>query len=350
MGFAFVRLLISPRQLVFRSSIPSARGPRFCSSALARLIRQSAQRSEPVGATGKQGGSVVQALLQAGHPVRALVRDPASAGAQALAAQGVEVVKGDYHDSASLDAAMAGAKGVFSVQMGSHPGDPDTEIVTGRSLLKAAIQAGVDTVVHTSVARAGDQENFVGWDEGRWEPLYWNNKAAVNEMVKEAGFRHWTILKPAMIMEDLVPPMVDGMHPSLRERGQFETAIEADTGIDWIAVKDIGAFAAAAFADPERFHGHEIDLAAEVFTMPEVAAKISRATGKPVSAITLSKEQALAGPYGELGYSHEMWNNVEGYKVDLDAVRSWGVPLTMLDQFIEQNRDKFVIGSSAPDA
>ena len=78
--------------------------------------------------------------------------------------------------------------------------------------------------------------------------------------------------------------------------------------------------------------------------MPEVAAKISKATGKPVSAVTLSKEEALAQPYGELGYKHESWNNVEGYKVDLEAVRGWGVPLTTLDEFIEQNRDKFVIG------
>ncbi len=40
----------------------------------------------------------------------------------------------------------------------------------------------------------------------------------------------------------------------------------------------------------------------------------------------------------------QVWNNVEGYKVDLNAVRSWGVPLTTLDQFIEQNKDNFVIG------
>ena len=73
----------------------------------------------------------------------------------------------------------------------------------------------------------------------------------------------------------------------LRARGRFETAIEADTGIDWIAAEDIGAFAATAFADPERFHGHEIDLAAECFTLPEVAAKMAKATGKPVSAVTL---------------------------------------------------------------
>ena len=296
------------------------------------------------GATGKQGGSVVRALLRAGRSVRALVRDPASTGAQALAARGVEVVKGDYHDSASLDAAMTGAWGVFSVQMGSHPGDPDTEVVTGKAFIEAAGRAGVDMLVHTSVARAGDQENFVGWNEGLWEPLYWNNKAAVNDMVKAQGFRHWTILKPAMIMEDLVPPMADTMYPSLRERGRFETAIKADTGMDWIAAKDIGAFAAAAFADPERFHGHEIDLAAETATMPGVAAKIAKATGKPVSAITLSKEEALAQPYGELGYRHESWNNVEGYKVDLDAARRWGVPLTSLDQFIENHRDEFVVG------
>ena len=54
-----------------------------------------------------------------------------------------------------------------------------------------------------------------------------------------------------------------------------------------------------------------------------------------------------AQPYGgERGYKHESWNNVEGYKVDLDAVRSWGVPLTSLDQFLAQNRDKFVIGGA----
>ncbi len=296
------------------------------------------------GATGKQGGAVVSALLAAGHLVRAMTRDPSSSAAQALAAQGVEVVTGDFLDQGSLDAALTGVEGVFSMQMGSHPGDPDTEIVTGRALIDAAWRAGVDTVVHTSVARAGDQENFVDWDKGRWEPLYWNNKAAVIDMVKAKGFRHWVILKPAMIMDNLVPPMVDSMWPSLRERGRFETAVEAETGIDWIAAKDIGAFAAAAFADPTRFHGHEISLAAELASYPEVAAKFTRATGKPVSAITLSKEEALTQPYGELGYQHETWNNVEGYKVDLEAVRSWGIPLTSLDEFIARNGQKFVIG------
>ncbi|HSD39512.1 MAG TPA: NmrA family NAD(P)-binding protein [Rhodocyclaceae bacterium] len=297
-----------------------------------------------MGATGKQGGSVARALLKAGRPVRAFVRDPASPAAQALAAQGADVVKGEFTDIASLDAALVGVDGVFSVQMGSQPGDPETEIVAGKALVEAAHRANVRVIVHSSVARAGDHEKFIGWSEGRWEPLYWQNKAAVNEMVKTQGFRHWVILKPALIMENLVPPMVDLMYPSLAERGRFETAIEADTRNDWIAAQDIGAFAAAAFADPERFHGHEIDLAAESLTLPEVAAKITKATGKPVSAVTLSEEETLAKPYGAMIFQHESWNNVEGYKVDLDAVRGWGVRLTTLDQFIQQHRDKFVIG------
>ena len=230
------------------------------------------------------------------------------------------------------------------MQMGSHPGDPDTEVVTGKALIEAAGRAGVDTVVHTSVARAGDQENFVGWDDGRWEPLYWNNKAAVIDMVKTQGFRHWVILKPAMIMEDILPPQADLQFASLRQSGRFETAVAADTGIDWIAADDIGTFAAAAFADPARFHGHEIDLAVERATLPEVAAKMSDATGKPVSALTLTEDELLERPYGSLAFKHESWLNVEGYKVDLDAVCSWGVPLTTLDLFIARNRAKFVIG------
>ena len=48
-----------------------------------------------LGATGQQGGAVVDALLAAGRPVRAVVRTPGSPKAAALAARGVEVVAGD---------------------------------------------------------------------------------------------------------------------------------------------------------------------------------------------------------------------------------------------------------------
>ena len=57
-----------------------------------------------VGATGNQGGSVVDALLARGARVRAVVRDPDKLTARALADRGVELTVGDLTDPPSLDA------------------------------------------------------------------------------------------------------------------------------------------------------------------------------------------------------------------------------------------------------
>ena len=60
-----------------------------------------------LGATGQQGGATIDALLadKRGREVKALVRDPASKGAQALGRRGVTLVKGDLDDAASVERA-----------------------------------------------------------------------------------------------------------------------------------------------------------------------------------------------------------------------------------------------------
>ncbi|MFD6726174.1 NmrA family NAD(P)-binding protein, partial [Streptomyces sp. NPDC060131] len=59
------------------------------------------------GATGQQGGAVVDALVDHKARVRALVRDPQSDRAQALAARGVELAAIRADDPASPAAALA---------------------------------------------------------------------------------------------------------------------------------------------------------------------------------------------------------------------------------------------------
>ena len=61
------------------------------------------------GATGKQGGAVVEALLTRGHQVRALTRNSASSAANRLRQQGVEIAVGDFTDHDSLVRAARGA-------------------------------------------------------------------------------------------------------------------------------------------------------------------------------------------------------------------------------------------------
>ena len=68
------------------------------------------------GATGRQGGATTRHLLAQGWRVRALVRDPNKPAAQELAAKGAELAQGDLDDRASLDRALSGAYGAFSVQ------------------------------------------------------------------------------------------------------------------------------------------------------------------------------------------------------------------------------------------
>src|SRR5712671_7250267 len=68
------------------------------------------------GVTGNQGGAVAQALQGTGFYLRGLTRKPESERAAALARHGVDVVKGDFDDEATLRRALTGVWGVFGVQ------------------------------------------------------------------------------------------------------------------------------------------------------------------------------------------------------------------------------------------
>ncbi len=67
------------------------------------------------GATGQQGGAVVQALLANGHRVRGLTRNTTSAAALRLAAQGVEMVAGDFTNPDALVAAARGVDAIYAM-------------------------------------------------------------------------------------------------------------------------------------------------------------------------------------------------------------------------------------------
>lgn len=69
-----------------------------------------------IGATGGQGGSVVDSFLQDGtYQVRGVTRNVNNANAQALHKRGVEVVTANLNDQASLIEAFKGATLIFAV-------------------------------------------------------------------------------------------------------------------------------------------------------------------------------------------------------------------------------------------
>ena len=65
-----------------------------------------------VGGTGAMGSAAARLLLQRGHKVRVMTREPQRAAA--LKELGAEVVQGDLRDKASLARACAGMDGVLA--------------------------------------------------------------------------------------------------------------------------------------------------------------------------------------------------------------------------------------------
>jgi len=249
------------------------------------------------GATGKQGGATVRALLAAGVPVRALVRDPHGEPARAVASAGAALVAGDLEDPASLVPAVRGAGAVFSVQMPPLRAgrfDFEAEFTQADNLVRAALAAGVPHFVQSTVTGAGQQESWPGWAEGRWadqEP-YFRAKTGIQDRVREAGFARWTLLKPGTFMENFLLSTAYLLPRGLA--GGLVTVLKPATRLALVAVDDIGRTAATAILSPERFADVELELAGDNLSMAEIAAVLSRVTGAALDAPDLTLDEALA--------------------------------------------------------
>ncbi|MFI6798191.1 NmrA/HSCARG family protein [Streptosporangium canum] len=284
------------------------------------------------GATGKQGGAVARALLRSGVPVHALVRDPGSERAAALGALGAILVRGDLDDVASLKAALDGARAVFSVQT-PDPADPmgDSEVRHGRNLVEATRAAGVEHFVHTSVSGAGtvDVERF---DEQRWGAHmrhYWRSKAAVEDLVRAASFPRWTILRPATFMENFIRP---SFYFADMTSDRLLVGVDPDVRLPFVAVDDIGAAAAAAFAEPRRFHGVELELAGDVLCFRTTARVLSEVLEATIE-LPVSPEHALADGLVTGLFQAQQYMSAHPAPARPEFAANLGIPVTAFHQW-----------------
>lgn len=271
-----------------------------------------------VGATGQQGGATARHLLAQGWRVRGLTRDPESQNAQALAAAGAEVVRADMDERASLDHALRGAYGVFSVQNFWSPGvGVDGEVRQGKAVADAVKSAGVRHLVYTSVGGAERQTGISHFDS-KWQ---------IEQHIRALGLPV-TVLRPVFFMENLASPM---MGP---RDGVLAMAIKPTTRLQMIAVDDIGAFTALAFARPAEFIGQALEIAGDALTMPEATAALSRATGQPIRFVELPLEQVRS--FSAETADMMAWFNDHGYRADIAALRRLHPGLMTFDAWLNK--------------
>jgi len=128
---------------------------------------------------------------------RAISRDPDSEASNKLKARGVEVVKGDSVDKASLVNALRGSEAVFAVTVPVFflPNMEDkNEKVQGTNMVDAAKEVGVKFFIWTSLPSisklsGGKYKNVVHYDQ----------KADVQEYLESSGLTHASLLLPGFL-------------------------------------------------------------------------------------------------------------------------------------------------------
>lgn len=266
------------------------------------------------GATGQQGGAVARHLLGKGFHVRILTRDPGQKIARALAARGAEVVTGDFDDRESLDRALDGAYGAYSAQ--NWKSGPEDEIRQGKTFAEVAQDAGIKHFVYSSVGGA-EQETGIPHFDSKWK---------IEEHIRQLALPA-TILRPVFFMDNWMnfkDTIVGGKLPQ---------PLDPDTPLQQIAVDDIGAFAALAFANPDEWIGRATEIAGDELTMTELAATFGRVIGRKVEYVQVPWGAFEKQVGAELAAMYR-WFQSDGFGADIRALREEYPQLTRLEPFL----------------
>ncbi|WP_165362460.1 NmrA family NAD(P)-binding protein [Promicromonospora panici] len=249
----------------------------------------------------------------------------------AQVARPAQVMVGDLAEPDDVRRAVDGADAVFAVPVGGP--DEAKKARNGRLLIEAARESGARHFVQTTVAALPAHLGFGDPGTGYSFEPYTRARLEIEETVRAAGFRHWTILQPVAFMENFTGDKARFMYPGMAS-GRLDSAHHSDARVQYIATRDVAAFAVTALENPERFTHHDIELASQALTMGEIAAVLGEETGRSYTHRTLTPAEAAdAGIHAGIVHSH-LWDNRIGYHAPLadDQEKQWGIrPLTFRD-------------------
>jgi uncharacterized protein YbjT (DUF2867 family) len=219
------------------------------------------------GATGTTGGEVVRQLAAANVTARALVRDMSKVNRSATPS--IEFVTGDLGDTASLAQAIHGIEAVYlNVVPGPYAlGQVD-------NIIAAAKDAGVATIVKLSGLNAtADSPSAI---------IRMHSEA--DDHVRASGLGY-TILRANSFYQNIL-----GQLGEIKANGNFYLPL-GDAHQSLIDVADIAAAAILAMTT-EGHRNQTYDLTGpESLTFGDIAAKLSQASGQPVTYVPITRDQ-----------------------------------------------------------
>ncbi|MBZ9808554.1 NAD(P)H-binding protein [Mesorhizobium sp. BR1-1-9] len=226
------------------------------------------------GITGKVGGTLAHALLAAGEPVRAVVRDAAKGGP--WAALGCEVAVAALEDAEALTQAFKGATAVFVLPppvFDPEPGYPEAQSVIDSVVTAWKASRPAKFVCLSTVGADAAEENLL-------------SQHTMIEAALSALPGAVTFLRPAWFLDNAVWDVA-----SARETGLVHSPLApTDRALPMVAARDVGRIAAELIQ--QDWTGTRIvELEGPARVSPDdLAAAFGAALGKPVRAVPVPRE------------------------------------------------------------
>ena len=232
------------------------------------------------GATGQQGGSVIDyvlndPVLSQKYKIRAITRDVNSEKAKQLK---VEVVQGDVLNRASLETALTGAHTVFAMTTSFGPDALEAEYSSGKTIADVAVEKGAEYIIFSTLPSVREISG------GKYTKVtFFDAKAKAEQYIRRLHIKS-AFIAPGSFMENF-----QNSHHFLAPRqapdGTYSIALPTSPTaqlplID--VVRDTGKFVGAILAEPDKYEGKTFCAATALYSFEEIVTIMSKATGKTI--------------------------------------------------------------------
>jgi uncharacterized protein YbjT (DUF2867 family) len=297
------------------------------------------------GITGQQGASVADTVMKDEelsklYRIRGVTRDPSRENAQELQAKGVEIVKGDIDDRASIKSALQGANTVFAMTVSIYKtGGREQEYGQGKDIADEAVAAGVEYIIYSVVPSPKRISN------GKIPVDSWDVKYEVEQYIRTLPIKS-SFFAPGFFMQNF-HSAGQAIRPQENGTLAYTSFVKQTTKYPMIdTAEDSGKYVAALLSDPNQWSGKVLCAATRHYSIPEIMEIMSKSLGKTVEYNQIPKETFSSFlPENVRDIFVNMFSYVEEYGyfgpggeelVNIGAESACG-KLTTFEEYLEKN-------------
>ncbi|KAJ2845888.1 hypothetical protein J3B02_004554 [Coemansia erecta] len=262
-----------------------------------------------IGATGLQGGGVLNSLYDTGkYKIRALTRNPSGEPAKLLLMKypGIEVAAADLDDTESLRKAFKDIDIVFGVTQffqkeimdKIEAGDIDAEYIQGKNMVDAAIAAGVKDMVFSSL------DSMKKVSGGKYpNVLHFEGKYRIQEyLISKADQIRGFVVHVGSYMENFVNYARISSEDNMTVEFYFPYSAEIMLPlVD--GAKDTGAVVAYILDHPEEYLGKVVEISGGYYEAQDMVKAFTEVIGKPARYVQTAYEDVPSEELKEMFYA-----------------------------------------------